>query len=106
MYGFKDFEKEGVCVDSEPGLCGGGPRVYLAKCGGFDFLFFVLNLVFILRLLRFMIALAKTLSKQKKTVSGLMRTAVLGFCDSFYCVLAFQESSFCYPQSLVLLYHN
>ncbi len=50
MYGFEDFEKEGVCVDSEPGLFGGGPRVYWAKCGGFDFLFFVLNSVFILRL--------------------------------------------------------
>jgi len=107
VYEFEDFEKGGVCVDSEPGLFGGGPRLDVAKCGGFDFLFFVFNSVFILRLLRFMIALVKTLSKQKKTVSGLlMRTAVLGFGESFYCVLAFQESSFCYPQSLVSLYHN
>ena len=51
---------------------GGGPRVDVAKCGGLDFLLFVLNLVFILRPLRFMIALAKNLSVQKKTVTALL----------------------------------
>ena len=71
MYGFEDSEEEGVCVDSELGCCGGGPRVCWAKCGGLEFLLFVLNSVFILRLLRFMIALVRKLSAQKKTVSGL-----------------------------------
>jgi hypothetical protein len=71
MYGFEDSEKEGVCVDSEPGWCGGGPRPGVAKCGGLDFLFFVLNSVFILRPLNFMIAMVRNLRTQKKTVSGL-----------------------------------
>ena len=43
-----------------------------AKCGGFDFLFFVLNSVFILRPLNFMIAMVRKLSAQKKTETELL----------------------------------
>ena len=100
MYEFEDFEKKGVCVDSEPGLCGGGPRPSVAKCGGFDFLFFVLNSVFILRLLRFMIALVRNLSAQKKTVSGLCgrrSTALANPSTAFWFLKSLQSLHFATP---------
>jgi len=54
-----------------------------------------------------MIAMVRKLRIQKKTETELVSPAALGFGESFYYVLVSQESSlFCYPQLLVLLYHN
>jgi hypothetical protein len=46
---------------------------------------------------RVMIAFAKNLIAQKKTETDFSRPAVLGLGESFYWLLAYQESSFCYP---------
>jgi hypothetical protein len=98
MYGLEDSEKDSVCVDSEPGWYGGGPRVCWAKCGGLEFLFFVLNSVFILRPLNFMIAMVRKLSAQKKTVSGL--------CGRRSSALTISSIAFWFLKSLHLLAPN
>ena len=97
MYGLEDSEKEGVCVDSEPGWCGGGPRPGVAKCGGFDFLFFVLNSVFILSPPGFMIALVRNLSAQKKTETELFGRRSSAFADPSNAFWIFKSLHFATP---------
>ena len=54
-----------------------------------------------------MIAMVKNLQNTKKDRDQISWPAVLGFDGFFFCfVLVFQESSFSYPQLLLLLYHK
>jgi hypothetical protein len=72
--------ERGNVQSGQHGSYGGGPRVCWAKCGGFDFLFLVLNSVFILRPFNFMIAMVNNLQNTKKDRDRISRPAVLGFC--------------------------
>ena len=81
----------------EHGSHGGGPRVCWSKCGGLEFLFFILNSVFILRPLNFMIAMVKNLCAQKKTVSGLVGRRSSAFADPSIAFWLFKSLHFVTP---------
>ncbi len=53
----------------------------MSQCGGLEFLLFVLNSVFILIPLNFMIALVRNLSAQKKTETELVGRRSSAFAD-------------------------
>ncbi len=83
--------------NGEHGSCGGGPRVCWAKYGGLDFLFFVVNSVFILRPLNFIIAMVRNLSAQKKTETELVGRRSSAFADPSIAFWLFKSLHYLLP---------